>query len=159
MCKYMCLLAPKVYIVLNQNDSFKAADEIQKMINEQALHGWEFYSMEEISTKTQDGCLASLSPGFKQPEVIHNMLIFRREKEVNSTDKGSAWECPKCGRINHGEKCMCGEGRNERERMEQLAISKLRTYKEKLDLGLITIEEYNYQKDVLFRDIQPENYE
>lgn len=84
MYEYCCELAPKVYLIDNDSEETAAALDIASIMNNKAKDGWEFYSMEEIRTRTKDGCLASLLPGLESSEVVHNLLVFRRKKNMES---------------------------------------------------------------------------
>ena len=116
--EYKCVAAPKELIVDKSSSAEKAINSFANFINNEAMNGWEFYSMEELSTSESQGCLGSLFGG-KPIVTVHNMLIFRRVK-------------------NDGVK-------NMREATEELKM-----YKDQLDLGLITEEDYIYYKRKLF---------
>lgn len=77
--EYKCVAAPKELIIKKQADMDKAVAGFANIINNEAVQGWEFYSMEQIATTVPVGCLAALF-GKKEETTYSNMLIFRRAR-------------------------------------------------------------------------------
>jgi len=75
--EYKCVAAPKELIIKKQAEMDKAVAGFANIINNEAVQGWEFYSMEQIATTVPVGCLAALF-GKKEETTYSNMLIFRR---------------------------------------------------------------------------------
>lgn len=75
--EYKCVAAPQELIIKKQADMEKAVAGFANIINNEAVQGWEFYSMEQIATTVPVGCLATLI-GLKDKTTYSNMLIFRR---------------------------------------------------------------------------------
>ena len=75
--EYKCVAAPKELIIKKQAEMDKAVAGFANIINNEAVQGWEFYSMEQIATTVPVGCLAALF-GKKEETTYINMLIFRR---------------------------------------------------------------------------------
>ena len=80
--EYKCVAAPKELIVDKSSSAEKAINSFANFINNEAMNGWEFYSMEELSTSESQGCFGSLF-GRKPIVTVHNMLIFRRIRNEN----------------------------------------------------------------------------
>lgn len=74
--EYKCVSGPKQLVVQSANDSSKAIASYADIINAEAVDGWEFYSLETMSVEQAPGCLSTS----KEPPVLFNMLVFRREK-------------------------------------------------------------------------------
>jgi len=53
-----------------------AISEFASLINQEAIDGWEFHSMESISTHIKGGCL-----GGNGTTQTYNMLVFKKLKE------------------------------------------------------------------------------
>lgn len=76
---------------------------------------------------------------------------------------GEGWECKNCGRVNpnYTGTCGCGTSKNhnvkverkieERKDDEMKNIEKIKSYKELLDSGIITQEEFDRKKSELLR--------
>lgn len=77
--EYKCVAAPKELIIKKQSDMDKAVAGFANIINNEAVQGWEFYSMEQIATTVPVGCLGALF-GKKEETTYSNMLIFRRAR-------------------------------------------------------------------------------
>ena len=75
--EYKCVADPKELIIKKQAEMDKAVAGFANIINNEAVQGWEFYSMEQIATTVPVGCLAALF-GKKEETTYSNMLIFRR---------------------------------------------------------------------------------
>ena len=75
MYTYKTVPAPKALVVTGRgNDPDKAIRSYADVINSESVGGWEFYSMETITTQTPQGCFGG------QTQIInHNMLVFRKE--------------------------------------------------------------------------------
>ena len=75
--EYKCVAAPKELIIKKQAEMDKAVAGFANIINNEAVQGWEFYSMEQIATTVPVGCLAALF-GKKEETTYSNMLSCRR---------------------------------------------------------------------------------
>ena len=60
MYEYRCVPAPMRLIVKNEKDMGNAVSSFSELINQNAVGGWEFYSMEEITCEATGGCLDAL---------------------------------------------------------------------------------------------------
>ncbi len=76
---YKCVPAPQVLVIKKQADLDNAVASFANIINNEAMYGWEFCSMEQIACKVPAGCLASLF-GDKGNTTYCNMLIFKRPR-------------------------------------------------------------------------------
>ena len=74
--EYKCVPAPMDLVVNSPKDGASAVVRFADIINQDAVDGWEFYSMETISVSTRPGCGSS----GKEGPVAFNMLVFRRPK-------------------------------------------------------------------------------
>jgi hypothetical protein len=57
-----------------------AAGYVERVINEHAQEGWEFYRADTISVTVPPGCLGQLL-GQKETIIFYNILTFRKAKE------------------------------------------------------------------------------
>ena len=72
MKQYKAVAGPKS-ISVAKGDTQKAFDMFAEIINEQAVGGWEYHSMETITVTEKPGC-------FQQPVPLnYYMLIFEKE--------------------------------------------------------------------------------
>lgn len=78
MYEYKCVSAPKEIEITSEKDAKQAVGNFAALINREATAGWEFYSMEELRTSVNPGCLSALF-GAKKEITVHNMLIFRKK--------------------------------------------------------------------------------
>lgn len=53
----------------------EAATYLQKIVNEQAAKGWEFYRVDVLGVRTSPGCLGGGAPNLTQYYVV----TFRRQ--------------------------------------------------------------------------------
>ncbi len=82
---------------------------------------------------------------------------INRERIIPQSDSDGFWRCPKCGMLysKYANECKCGykkeENNNETEtKSDGDIISQLKNYKELLDNGTITEEEFtNIKKKIL----------
>ena len=74
--EYKCVPGPAQLVVKSASESSKAVASYAEIINAEAVNGWEFYSLESMSVAQAPGCFSS----GKEPPVLFNMLVFRREK-------------------------------------------------------------------------------
>lgn len=74
--EYKCVPGPAQLVVKSASESSKAVASYAEIINAEAIDGWEFYSLESMSVAQAPGCFSS----GKEPPVLFNMLVFRREK-------------------------------------------------------------------------------
>ena len=73
MKKYKAVAGPK-NINVAKGDSQAAFNSFASLINQEAVGGWEYHSMETISVTEKPGCLQNPIP------VNYYMLIFVREE-------------------------------------------------------------------------------
>jgi len=74
MYTYKTIPAPMELVVKREDEMQGAICNFSQIINKECVDGWEFYSMETITTSTAPGCL-----GISKAEKSHyNMLVFRR---------------------------------------------------------------------------------
>lgn len=74
MYVYKTVPAPTILGVKNEKQINDAIRNFANYINQECVDGWEFYSMETITTQTPQGCL-----GLGGSKITtYNMLVFRR---------------------------------------------------------------------------------
>ena len=73
--EYKTVPAPMVLAIKTQQEANQAIANFGELINREAVGGWEFHSMETITTSEAQGCGGSGSPKIQN----YNMLIFKRE--------------------------------------------------------------------------------
>ena len=78
---YKCVPIPAVVVTdakgINQHEA--ATKDIENIINEEAQQGWEYSTIETItSAKKPSGCLGFLTAN-KDDALISKMLVFRKE--------------------------------------------------------------------------------
>ena len=74
MYTYKTVPAPKILDVKSEKDTSTAIMGFSQAINAECFDGWEFYSMESMTTQVPQGC------SFKPPiTTTHNMLVFRKQ--------------------------------------------------------------------------------
>lgn len=74
--EYKTVPAPMVLNIKTQKEADQAIASFGERINIEAVDGWEFHSMESITTAEAPGCFS----GGKQNMTTYNMLVFKREK-------------------------------------------------------------------------------
>jgi hypothetical protein len=75
MAQYKCVPAPMTLTIDSKSSMENAVKSFANIINENAVDGWEFFSLENISVTQKPGCLGELFGG--KPYTTHfNMLIF-----------------------------------------------------------------------------------
>lgn len=52
--------------------------QLETKINEQAVHGWEFYQMNDVNIEVTPGCLPAVL-GQKSSYVSYDQLVFRKQ--------------------------------------------------------------------------------
>lgn len=73
MKRYKTVSGP-LRINVSKGNAQEAFDLFASIINNEAVGGWEYHSMETISVTEKPGCL------FQQPITTHHyMLIFQKE--------------------------------------------------------------------------------
>ena len=75
--EYKTVPAPTVLSIKTEKEAEQAIYNFGKLINLEAQGGWEFHSMETITTEAAPGCFS----GGKPNTMRHNMLIFKRERK------------------------------------------------------------------------------
>lgn len=74
--EYKTVPAPMVLNIKTEKEANQAITNFGEYINSEAYDGWEFHSMETITTEEAPGC----SGGGKNTTKHYNMLIFKRQK-------------------------------------------------------------------------------
>lgn len=74
--EYKTVPAPMVLSIKNEKEERAGIASFGNAINAEANDGWEFYSMETITTKEAAGCMPGSGSGAVKH---HNMLVFRRK--------------------------------------------------------------------------------
>jgi len=73
--EYKTVPAPMVLNIKTQSDANQAIADFGQLINGEAVDGWEFHSMESITTAEASGCFSN----GKEKITAYNMLIFKRK--------------------------------------------------------------------------------
>jgi len=89
--EYKCIPAPDE-IVIEKSGSLterlinkeKAVRAFAEIINDEAIDGWKFHSMESIAVTEKPGCFAALF-GSKAEKTYFNMLVFSKDNEKPSS--------------------------------------------------------------------------
>lgn len=74
MYTYKTVPAPMVLTVRKDKEVDTVIRGYSEIINAECKDGWEFYSMETITTQEPQGCLTG-----SVKTVTYNMLVFRKE--------------------------------------------------------------------------------
>lgn len=77
--QYKTVPAPMVLSIKKKQDGALAIEKFSEIMNSEAENGWEFYSMETITTEEAPGCFPSQN---NEKRTHYNMLVFRREADV-----------------------------------------------------------------------------
>jgi hypothetical protein len=75
MYSYKTIPAPMVLGVKKEKDVNNAIRGFSDIINAECTDGWEFYSMETMTTQVPQGCMSGATK-----TMTYNMLVFRKEK-------------------------------------------------------------------------------
>lgn len=75
--EYKTIPAPMVLNIKTEKEAEQSIADFGRLINKEATGGWEFHSMETITTSEAQGCGGSGSPKITN----YNMLIFKRPVE------------------------------------------------------------------------------
>ena len=70
-------------LVLQRDTGTEFAAYLQKLTNDMASKGWEFYRMDTVTVHTQPGCLAALT-GAKQTTTQYNIATYRQPLTAKS---------------------------------------------------------------------------
>jgi hypothetical protein len=65
-------------IVVDHARGNEAALYLQRVVNEQAQRGWEFYRVNAFTVKQRPGCLLGLFSGVETSNFIYHVVTFRR---------------------------------------------------------------------------------
>jgi len=76
MYEYKTVPGPMTLVVKRKQTDLETVGSYAKLINAEAVGGWEFYSLEQISVHEPKGCLSFGGPR----TTTYNMLVFRRAK-------------------------------------------------------------------------------
>ncbi|WP_257293669.1 DUF4177 domain-containing protein [Endozoicomonas sp. YOMI1] len=58
-----------------------AATYLEKVVNEQARQGWEFYRIDSLSVEVKAGCLDALKGKSAQAATNYSVISFRKESQ------------------------------------------------------------------------------
>jgi hypothetical protein len=77
---YKCVPIPAIVITAAKGKDLhvEATATHERLINDVASEGWEFVSIETISSSAKAGCLSILTGG-RNEELVSKMIVFRRE--------------------------------------------------------------------------------
>ena len=74
--EYRCVAGPMIIAVKNESERAHAVAEFEKIINREAVNGWEYVGIDEFQTSEPTGCFSN-----GQPKItIFKMLVFKRQK-------------------------------------------------------------------------------
>ncbi len=79
----MVQIPPTLLISAKAPKTTIAATYLEKLVNEEANAGWEFYRIDTIGLKVQPGCLGAIGilfTGFVPPVESYYVVTFRRMK-------------------------------------------------------------------------------
>lgn len=74
MYEYKTVPAPMALNIKNEKEAGKAICGFGDLINAETHDGWEFYSMESITTSEAQGCFGTGG----RKDTHYNMLVFKR---------------------------------------------------------------------------------
>ncbi len=90
--QYKMIQIPPSVTVERAERGTEAASYLQRIANEQAKNGWDFYRVDEIGVEVKPGCLAALFGG-KASYTQYYVITFRKEAQsgsgVSSVKKGN----------------------------------------------------------------------
>ena len=72
--EYKTVPAPMILSIKTDKEAEAAIHGFSDLLNKEAQGGWEFYSMETISTSEAPGCFGGNQAKIK----TYNMLVFKR---------------------------------------------------------------------------------
>lgn len=75
---YQYQVIPFIGKIKNNQSAADVAGQLQAVISQHALQGWEFYQMSDVNIEVQPGCLAGLL-GTKVSYVRFDQIVFRKE--------------------------------------------------------------------------------
>lgn len=79
MFKYkMVQIPPNISVELKSHKGNEAAAYLEKIVNEYASQGWEFYRIDSVGVQLQPGCFDSLF-GKKAENNLYYVITFRIE--------------------------------------------------------------------------------
>lgn len=84
--EYKTVPAPMVLSIKTAKEAEAAIGKFSDMLNAEARGGWEFHSMETISTEEAPGCTS----GGKSTVKHYNMLVFKRPVQAAATAQEGA---------------------------------------------------------------------
>ena len=79
MFEYKMIQLPQTFL-LKKDTGNEIAVHLEKLIQEWAGKGWEFYRIDSVGVAVQPGCLGALT-GVKQSMTYYNIVAFRRPIE------------------------------------------------------------------------------
>lgn len=79
MFEYKMVQVPSnIAVEMKKHKGNEAAAYLEKIVNEYARQGWEFFRVDTIGVELQPGCFGSLS-GNKAENTSYHVITFRKE--------------------------------------------------------------------------------
>jgi hypothetical protein len=75
--EYRMVQIPTTVVVPSAHGS-EAAEYLQRIVNDHARQGWEFYRVDEFSVHQNPGCLMILFSGLQREVRVYHVITFRR---------------------------------------------------------------------------------
>jgi len=89
--------------------------------------------------------------------LIQKSNILDEAEKSKKIEEKQAWKCSNCGKVNpnYVTTCTCGEtpDKSRRKESEKQTMEELKQYKELLDMGAITEEQFEEKKNQLMKKI------
>ena len=74
--EYNMVQLPQTF-VLKQDTGKEIASYLERLIQDRAAQGWEFYRIDSVGVAVSPGCIAALM-GAKQTMTYYNVVCFRK---------------------------------------------------------------------------------
>jgi hypothetical protein len=74
----MIQVPPNIAIAEKGQKGTEAANYLERIVNDMARKGWEFYRIDTIGVQVNPGCLGALT-GKKQELIDYYVISFRKE--------------------------------------------------------------------------------
>ncbi len=88
--QYKMTQIPVNFAVQNaKGESPVAADRLEKLANDYAKQGWEFYRIDTVNVSVKRGCLAALM-GRSADTAPYCIVTFRKEQKITALPKQEA---------------------------------------------------------------------
>lgn len=75
--QYKTFQLPQTIEASAKDRSTAVAEMVQRVINDHAQHGWEYFRADSFAVTTAPGCLGALF-GAKQEYATYSVLVFRK---------------------------------------------------------------------------------